>query len=92
MLEWIGRPYNVARVKFGDPDYLKINPAGAAPGYLARRQPEARLSGGASLREKAEVDRWSHFLAGDLRPASFFAGRSRPLHGRLAQRTLAKEA
>jgi glutathione S-transferase len=31
VLEWIGQPYRAERVKFGDPDYLKINPAGAVP-------------------------------------------------------------
>jgi glutathione S-transferase len=30
-LEWIGEPYEAVRVKFGAPDYLKINPAGAVP-------------------------------------------------------------
>jgi glutathione S-transferase len=88
VLEWIGAPYETARVTFGDPDYLKVNPAGAVPAldtgegwtltqagailaYLARRFPEAKLSGGDSLREKAEIDRWSHFLTGDLHPAFF---------------------
>lgn len=88
VLEWIGAPYEAVRVKFGDPDYLKINPAGAVPAldtgegwtltqagavlaYLAGRFPQAGLSGGDSLREKAEVARWSHFLTGDLHPAFF---------------------
>lgn len=30
-LEWIGQPYTIERVKLGDPEYLKINPAGAVP-------------------------------------------------------------
>jgi glutathione S-transferase len=88
VIEWIGEPYEAARVTFGDPDYLKVNPAGAVPAldtgegwtltqagailaYLARRFPEAKLAGGDSPREKAEIDRWSHFLTGDLHPAFF---------------------
>ena len=87
-LEWIGEPYEAVRVKYGSPEYLKINPAGAVPTldtgeggmltqagailrYLARRFPEANLSGGEGLHEQAEVDRWSSFLTGDLRPAFF---------------------
>jgi glutathione S-transferase len=31
VLEWIGRPYKVERVKPSDPDYRMINPAGAVP-------------------------------------------------------------
>lgn len=30
-LEWIGHPYQAVKSKLGDPDYLKINPAGAVP-------------------------------------------------------------
>jgi glutathione S-transferase len=30
-LEWIGEPYEAVRVKYGSPEYLKINPAGAVP-------------------------------------------------------------
>ncbi len=88
VLEWIGQPYEAVRVKLGDPDYLKINPAGAVPAldtgegwiltqagavlaFLARRFPETGLAGGDSLREKAEIDRWSNFLTGDLHPAFF---------------------
>jgi glutathione S-transferase len=87
-LEWIGEPYEAVRVKYGSPEYLKINPAGAVPTldtgegwtltqagailrYLARRFPEANLSGGEGLHEQAEVDRWSSFLTGDLHPAFF---------------------
>jgi glutathione S-transferase len=87
-LEWIGQPYEALRVKYGSPEYLKINSAGAVPTldtgegwtltqagailhYLARRFPDADLGGGESLREQAEVDRWSSFLTGDLHPAFF---------------------
>lgn len=88
LLEWIGAPYDAVRVKFGDPDYLEINPAGAVPAldtgegwtltqagailsYLSHRFPQARLAGGESLRDQAEIERWSHFLTGDLHPAFF---------------------
>jgi glutathione S-transferase len=87
-LEWIGEPYETQRVKLGDPQYLKINPAGAVPTldtgegwtltqagavllYLARRFPQADLGGGETLREQAELERWSHYFTGDLHPAFF---------------------
>lgn len=95
LLEWVGAEYQAVRVKRGDPDYLKINPAGAVPtldvgegwtltqagailSYIAHRFPNFRFAGGDSLREQAEVERWSHFLTGDLHPAFFpyfFPGR-----------------
>ncbi len=31
VLAWIGAPYELSEVTFGDPAYLKINPAGAVP-------------------------------------------------------------
>ncbi|QGM44384.1 glutathione S-transferase family protein [Methylocystis heyeri] len=88
LLEWIGAPYELTRVKLGDPAYNAINPAGAVPAldtgegwiltqagavlqYLARRFPEAKLGGDGSPREEAELDRWSHFITGDLHPAFF---------------------
>jgi glutathione S-transferase len=48
-----------------------LTQAGAVLHYLARRYPEARLGADSSLREQAELDRWSHFLTGDLHPAFF---------------------
>ena len=48
-----------------------LTQAGAILAYLAGRFPQARLAGGDSLREKAEIDRWSHFLTGDLHPAYY---------------------
>jgi glutathione S-transferase len=48
-----------------------LTQAGAILAYLARRFPQARLAGGESLREKAEIDRWSHFLTGDLHAAFY---------------------
>jgi glutathione S-transferase len=31
VLVWTGEPYEISSVQFGDPEYLKINPAGAVP-------------------------------------------------------------
>jgi len=70
---------------FQSPELLAVNPAGSVPvivedgwaltqagailSYLARKNPEAHLGGGESLRAKAEADRWSFFLTGELHPA-----------------------
>ncbi|HEY8138217.1 MAG TPA: glutathione S-transferase N-terminal domain-containing protein, partial [Methylocystis sp.] len=43
-----------------------LTQAGAVLHYLARRFPEARLGSDGSPRDEAELDRWSHFLTGDL--------------------------
>ncbi len=48
-----------------------LTQAGAVLHYLARRFPEARLGADGSPRDEAELDRWSHFLTGDLHPAFF---------------------
>ncbi len=48
-----------------------LTQAGAILSYIAHRFPNFRLAGGDSLREQAEVERWSHFLTGDLHPAFF---------------------
>ncbi len=48
-----------------------LTQAGAVLHYLARRFPEAGLGSDGSLRQEAELDRWSHFLTGDLHPAFF---------------------
>jgi glutathione S-transferase len=48
-----------------------LTQVGAVLRYLARRFPAARLGSDGSLREDAELDRWSHFLTGDLHPAFF---------------------
>ncbi len=88
VLEWVRAPYETVRVKFGDPQYLAVNPAGTVPAldtgegwiltqagavlqHLARIFPEARLGADGSNREQAELDRWSHFITGDLHPAFF---------------------
>lgn len=34
VLEWIGEPYELERVKLGDPDYLKLNPLGQVPAMI----------------------------------------------------------
>jgi glutathione S-transferase len=46
-----------------------LTQVGAVLQYLARRFPEADLSVGGSLREEAELERWSSFFTGDLHPA-----------------------
>jgi glutathione S-transferase len=48
-----------------------LTQAGAVLHYLARRFPDARLGSDGSPRDEAELDRWSHFLTGDLHPAFF---------------------
>jgi glutathione S-transferase len=48
-----------------------LTQAGAVLQYLAHRFPEMNLSIGGSLREKAELERWSSFFTGDLHPAFF---------------------
>lgn len=34
VLEWIGEPYELEKVKFSDPAYLKLNPLGQVPAML----------------------------------------------------------
>ncbi|MBK4214614.1 glutathione S-transferase family protein [Paracoccus caeni] len=46
-----------------------LTQAGAILDYLAHKHPEAGLSGGDSLREKAEAHRWSAFFTSDLHAA-----------------------
>lgn len=48
-----------------------LTQAGAILDYLAQKHPEAGLSGGESLREKAEAHRWSAFFTSDMH-ASFW--------------------
>lgn len=48
-----------------------LTQAGAILHYLAGKHPEAGLGGGDGLRARAELDRWSSFLTGDLHPAFF---------------------
>lgn len=48
-----------------------LTQAGAILDYLAQKHPEANLSGGTSLRAKAEAHRWSAFLTSDIH-ASFW--------------------
>lgn len=46
-----------------------LTQAGAILDYLAQKHPEANLSGGDSLRQKAENHRWSAFLTSDMHAA-----------------------
>lgn len=46
-----------------------LTQAGAILDYLAHKHPEAGLSGGESLRDKAEAHRWSSFLTSDMHAA-----------------------
>ena len=46
-----------------------LTQAGAILDYLAQKHPEAGLSGGNALRDKAEAHRWSAFLTSDVHAA-----------------------
>ena len=46
-----------------------LTQAGAILEYLAEKHPEAGLSGGDTLRDKAEAHRWSSFFTSDLHAA-----------------------
>lgn len=46
-----------------------LTQAGAILDYLSQKHPEANLSGGESLRDKAEAHRWSAFMTSDLHAA-----------------------
>lgn len=46
-----------------------LTQAGAILDYLAQKHPEADLSGGDSLRERAEAHRWSAFFTSDVHAA-----------------------
>ena len=50
-------------------DSWLLTQAGAIIDYLAHKHPEAGLTGGDSLREKAEAHRWSAFLTSDMHAA-----------------------
>ncbi len=56
---------------FRDDDGWLLTQAGAILDYLGHKHPEAGLSGGDTLRAKAEAHRWSAFLTSDLH-ASFW--------------------
>ena len=34
VLEWIGEPYDLQKVKQSDPEYLKLNPLGQVPAMI----------------------------------------------------------
>lgn len=48
-----------------------LTQAGAVLQYLARRFPGTNLGSDGSLREEAELERWSSFFTGDLHPSFF---------------------
>ena len=54
-----------------DEDGWLLTQAGAILEYLAAKHPESGLSGGESLRERAEAHRWSSFFTGDLHPSFY---------------------
>lgn len=86
-LEWIGKPYEAVRVsreERKEPEFLKLNPAGAVPvlehdgfvltqnaailNYLADLHPESNLGGDGSAKSRAEVNRWLSFVNSDVHP------------------------
>ena len=88
VLEWIGKPFETQRVSHAEmkqPDYLRLNPAGAVPvlddggyiltqnaailGYLADLNPELKLGGDGTPRGRAEVTRWLAFINADVHPS-----------------------
>ncbi len=88
VLEWIGKPYEAVRVTREErkqPEFLKINPAGAVPvledggwrltqnaailNFLADSFPEAGLGGDGTPKSRAEANRWLAFVNSDLHPA-----------------------
>ena len=88
VLEWIGKPYEAVRVTRDErkqPEFLKINPAGAVPvlqdgdwlltqnaailNFLADSFPEAGLGGDGTPKSRAEANRWLAFVNSDMHPA-----------------------
>ncbi|TKR33946.1 glutathione S-transferase family protein [Luteimonas gilva] len=88
VLEWIGKPYEAVRVNREErkqPEFLKINPAGAVPvledgswrltqnaailNFLADSFPEAGLGGDGTPKSRAEANRWLAFVNSDMHPA-----------------------
>ncbi len=88
VLEWIGKPYEAVRVTREErkqPEFLKINPAGAVPvledggwrltqnaailNFLADSFPEAGLGGDGTPKSRAEANRWLAFVNSDMHPA-----------------------
>ena len=62
--------YSVSAVPtLREDDGWLLTQCGAILEYLAAKHPEAGLSGGESLREKAEAHRWSAFFTSDLHAA-----------------------
>ena len=87
VLEWIGEPYEVHQVNYGDPELLKINTLGAVPvletegrnlnqadailKYLLHRYPQSNLGADGTPMAEYELDRWLAFLTGDFHPAFY---------------------
>ena len=86
-LAWTGTVFEAHRLSAEDrnnPDYLKINPAGAVPAlqdgdwvltqnaailnFIADSFPEARLGGDGSAKSRAEINKWLAFLNADVHP------------------------
>lgn len=87
-LQWTGAPFEaqiVSRADRKQPDFLKLNPAGAVPvlqvgdwvltqnaailNYLADKFPAANLAGDGTPEGRAEVNRWLSFVNADMHPA-----------------------
>ncbi|MEO7478877.1 MAG: glutathione S-transferase N-terminal domain-containing protein [Lysobacteraceae bacterium] len=87
-LTWAGKPFDVQIVtpaELKQPEYLKINPAGAVPvlvdgdftltqnvailNYIADLNPDSHLGGDGSARSRAEINRWLAFFNADVHPA-----------------------
>ncbi|MFT3896745.1 MAG: glutathione binding-like protein [Thermomonas sp.] len=87
-LEWTGAPYEaqiVDRAQRKQPEFLKLNPAGAVPvlqsgdwvltqnsailNYIADKFPAAKLGGDGTPESRADVNRWLAFLNADVHPA-----------------------
>lgn len=87
-LQWLGIPFQaelVSREQRKQPDFLKLNPAGAVPvleedgwvltqnaailNYLADRYPESTLGGDGSPQSRAKINQWLSFLNADVHPA-----------------------
>lgn len=87
-LEWTGKPYEVQVVtaaQMKQPEYLKVNPAGAVPAivdgdftltqnsailnYIVDKYPDSGLGGDGSAKGRAEVNRWLAFANSDIHPS-----------------------
>ena len=86
-LTWAGKPFDVqvfTAAEMKQPEYLKINPAGAVPvivdgdftltqnaailNYIADLNPDSQLGGDGSAKSRAEINRWLAFFNSDVHP------------------------